>query len=78
MYYFCRLFFIVSYNDFVNDVIREVVMDRNNVQMSDEELLQFRMFQEQMRGIRPYDAPTPTHAELTRKELRKSTYIRRT
>lgn len=53
-------------------------MDKNNVQMSDEELLQFRMFQEQMRGIRPYDAPTPTHAELTRKELRKSSYIRRT
>lgn len=53
-------------------------MDKNNVQMSDEELLQFRMFQEQMRGIRPYESPVPTHADLSRKELRKSTYVRRT
>lgn len=50
----------------------------NKVELSDEELLQFRMFQEQMKGIRPnveerFDAP-----KLSRKELRKSSYVRKT
>ena len=50
----------------------------NKVELSDEELLQFRMFQEQMKGIRPnvedrFEAPN-----LTRKELRKSSYVRKT
>ena len=55
------------------------MMDKNNVQLSDEELLQFRMFQEQMRGYRP----TPEYnnyveIKLTPKEVKKSSYVAKT
>lgn len=50
---------------------------KNRVELSDEELLQFRMFQEQMRGIRPIEGE-PVMPKLTNKELRKSSYVRRT
>ena len=51
----------------------------NKIELSDEELLQFRMFQEQMRGIRPVkDESIFPAPELSRKELRKSSYVRKT
>ena len=49
----------------------------NKVTLSDEELLQFRMFQEQMKGIRPI-VGEPVVPTLSKKELRKSSYVRRT
>ena len=49
-------------------------MISNNVQMSDEELLEFRMFQEQMKAVRhPELAP----AQLSRKEENKCSYVMR-
>ena len=55
-------------------------MEKNHVEMSDQELLQFRMFQEQMRAVNNYQNPQPTFpmAKLTWLELRKSSYIRKT
>lgn len=54
-------------------------MDKNNVQMSDEELLQFRMFQEQMKGYRPImEEPVILDVQLTPKEKRKSRYVGKT
>jgi hypothetical protein len=53
------------------------LIKRDRVELSDEELLQFRMFQEQMRGIRPIEGE-PVMPKLTNKELRKSSYVRRT
>ncbi|MBQ8750579.1 MAG: PH domain-containing protein [Alphaproteobacteria bacterium] len=49
----------------------------NNVRLSDEELIQFRMFQEQMNAAKrsePYFEPP----KLSKKELRKSSYVRKT
>lgn len=49
-------------------------MEENNVRMSDEELLEFRMFQEQMKNVRhPELAP----AQLSRKEEHKCSYVAR-
>jgi hypothetical protein len=54
-------------------------MDKNNVQLSDEELLQFRMFQEQMRGYRQQPVEEEViEVHLTSKEKRKSSYVSRT
>ena len=49
----------------------------NNVRLSDEELIQFRMFQEQMNAAKrsePYFEPP----KLSKKELKKSSYVRKT
>lgn len=54
-------------------------MDKNNVQLSDEELLQFRMFQEQMRGYRPVpEDDNYIEIKLTPKEVKKSSYVSKT
>ena len=54
-------------------------MDKNNVQLSDEELLQFRMFQEQMRGYRPTPEDNNyVKIKLTHKEVKKSSYVAKT
>ena len=54
-------------------------MDKNNVQLSDEELLQFRMFQEQMRGYRPLPEDSDyIEIKLTPKEVKKSSYVAKT
>ena len=54
-------------------------MDRNQVEMTDQELLQFRMFQEQMKAVNKY--PTSSNnlpeAKLSFLELRKSSYVRK-
>ena len=52
----------------------EAFMVENNVKMSDEELLEFRMFQEQMKAVRhPELAP----AQLSLKEENKCRYVLR-
>ena len=54
-------------------------MNRNNIQLSDEEMLQFKMFQEQMKGFRTSDSGVNfVVPQLSGKELRKSSYVRRT
>lgn len=54
-------------------------MNRNNIQLSDEEMLQFKMFQEQMKGFRTSDNGVNfVVPQLSGKELRKSSYVRRT
>jgi hypothetical protein len=56
-----------------------MIMDKNQVEMTDQELLQFRMFQEQMRAVNNYQNPQPTFpmARLSWLELRKSSYVRK-
>ncbi|MBR5598866.1 MAG: PH domain-containing protein [Alphaproteobacteria bacterium] len=49
----------------------------NRVELSDEELMQFRMFQEQMGGYRPVRKNIEI-PKLTAKELCKSSYVRKT
>ena len=54
-------------------------MNRNNIQLSDEEMLQFKMFQEQMKGYRTSDSGVSfVVPNLTGVEFRKSSYVRRT
>ena len=54
-------------------------MNRNNIQLSDEEMLQFKMFQEQMKGYRTSDSGVNfVVPQLSGKEIRKSSYVRRT
>ena len=54
-------------------------MDKNQVEMTDQELLQFRMFQEQMKAVNNYNTPTMNfpEAKLSFTELRKSSYVRK-
>ncbi len=54
-------------------------MDKNQVEMTDQELLQFRMFQEQMRAVNNYQNPSMNFpmAKLSRLEMRKSSYVRK-
>ncbi len=54
-------------------------MNGNNIQLSDEEMLQFKMFQEQMKGYRTSDSGVNfVVPQLSGKEIRKSSYVRRT
>jgi hypothetical protein len=54
-------------------------MNGNNIQLSDEEMLQFKMFQEQMKGFITSDSGVNfVVPQLSGKEIRKSSYVRRT
>ena len=55
-------------------------MDKNHIEMTDQELLQFRMFQEQMKSVNNYPSSSMNFpiAKLSFKELRKSSYVRKT
>lgn len=70
---------LIQFRMFQEQMKRRQTQPVENVQMSDEELMQFKMFQEQMKGYRSQPAEEDiVEVKLSRKELRKSSYVAKT